>query len=273
VAFVRPHPATAEECRWLWPAVDAEHLMDTREELSAYHAAGPWRLRIAGRGEAALLGAWRQHLDVLAMRGVWCSERHVTAFARDAEAVAREYGFARVLSPLLPTGLLSGYRRAGMHDVQPIVAIQGIPDRMQSVAPPQSVALREAAPDDAEALADLDAECFDDFWRFGAPELSALLSRERCTLAQTADGQLIGYTLATVSRGAAVLSRLCTAPRFRRTGVGASLLSDVGEWCRHSGASTLALCTQEENAASRALYASAGLVEIDQRYGFAMREI
>jgi ribosomal-protein-alanine N-acetyltransferase len=132
--------------------------------------------------------------------------------------------------------------------------------------------LREAHPSDAKAIADLDAECFGDFWRYGAPELAELLRHERCVLAETPTGELIGYTLATVSRGAAVLSRLCTAPEARRAGVGTALLSDVGEWCRESGASTLALCTQEENVGSRALYASAGLVEIGDRYTFAFRE-
>jgi GNAT superfamily N-acetyltransferase len=247
--------------------------MDSLEELRAYHAEGPWRVRVAGRGEAALLGAWRLHLDTLALRGVWCSERHVPAFAEDAVEVAGEHGFRQVLSPLLPTGLLGVYRRCGMHDLRPIVAIQGIPDRMRALNPPPGIKLRAAMTGDAAAVASLDAECFEEFWRFGAEELCQLLARERCTLAETADGDIIGYTLATVSRGAAVLSRLCTAPRARRTGVGTVLLADVGEWCRREGASTIALCTQEGNVASRALYSSAGLVEIRGRYGFAMRRI
>jgi [ribosomal protein S18]-alanine N-acetyltransferase len=270
---VRPRPATGQECDALWPAVDAARLIDTPEELRAYHAAAPWRVRVAGRGEASLLGEWRHHLAVLAMRGVWCSERHVSAFAQDAADTAREHGYRRLLSPLLPVDLLGGYRRVGMHDLPPIVAIQGIPDRMLVAAVPPGIALTEATPADALAVAELDAVCFEEFWRYGADELAELLSRERCTLARAADGEVIGYTLATASRGAAVLSRLCTAPRARRLGVGAALLSEVGRWCRQTGASTIALCTQEENAPSRALYASAGLVEIEQRYGFALREI
>jgi ribosomal-protein-alanine N-acetyltransferase len=243
------------------------------EELRAYQAEGPWRIRVAGRGEAALLGQWRLHLDVLAMRGVWCSERHVAAFAEDAAAVGRARGFGRVLSPLLPADLLGGYHTAGMRDLEPIVAIQGIPDRLPRTVTPPGVALRSAAPEDSSSLAHLDAECFDDFWSYGDLEITSLLPLERCMVVETAGGELIGYTLATVSRGAAVLSRLCTAPGARRRGIGSALLSDVGEWCRSMGASTLALCTQEANLASRALYASAGLVEIGDRYAFAIREI
>jgi len=269
---MRPRPAGAEDCDRIWPAVSAEHLMDAPEELRAYVAEGSWRVRVAGRGEASLLGAWRLHLNVLAMRGVWCSERHVPAFAQDAVDVAREHGFGRLLSPLLPIDLLGGYRRAGMSDLEPIVAIQGVPDRIQPASLPPGVVLRHAVSADAEALAHLDAECFDAFWCYKSEELSELLSRERCVLAQTPDGELIGYTLATVNRGAATLSRLCTSPRMRRSGIGSGLLSDVALWCRQERASTIALCTQEENVASRALYASAGLVELAQRYTFAMRE-
>jgi len=270
---VKPRAATAEECAAIWPAIAADHLIDSPEGLRDYHAAGPWRVRVAGRGEASLLGPWRLHLDVLSMRGVWCAERHVGAFAEDAVEMASAHGFGRVLSPLLPVGLLGGYHRAGMRDLEPIVAIQGTPDRLRSVAPPEGASVRVATPEDLPALAVLDEECFDDFWRYSADELVDLMRHERCAIARTAEGELIGYTLATVSRGAAVLSRLCAAPGARRRGIGSMLLSDVGAWARESGATTIALCTQEANVASRALYASAGLVELHQRYGLAMREV
>jgi GNAT superfamily N-acetyltransferase len=270
---VKPRAATAEECERIWLGVSADRLIDSAEELRDYHQSAPWSVRVAGRGEAALLGTWRIHLDVLSMRGVWCSERHVPDFAQDAVEVARERGFRRVLSPLLPRDLLGGYRRAGMRELEPIVAIQGVPDALRLSPPPSGVKLRQAVSQDAETIARLDADCFDDFWRYDAEELSKLLIRERCTLAESGKGELIGYTLATVSRGAAVLSRLCTAPSSRRTGVGSALLSDVGQWCREAGASTVALCTQEANLGSRALYASAGLVEIKDRYAIAMRDV
>ena len=270
---MKPRPATERECDQLWAAVSAERLMDTPEDLREYWAAGTWRVRIMGHGEAALLGAWRQHLDVLAIRGVWAASRHVPVFAQDAVDVARVHGFGRVLSPLLPVGLLHGYHEAGMSDVCRIVAIQGVPESIKRVASPPGVALREAHVRDRAAMAALDAECFDDFWHYGAEELATMLVRERCVLAETTEGEIIGYTLATAIRGSAVLSRLCTAPRQRRKGVGAFLLSDVGSWFRERRVSTVALCTQEENMASRALYASAGLVEIDERYAFAMRDV
>ena len=133
----------------------------------------------AARPRCSARGA--THLDVLAMRGVWCSERHVSAFARDAADVSDGAWFRRVLSPLLPVDLLGGYRHVGMHDLAPIVAIQGTPDHMPVAdVPPGVDAATRRPPQTPWRVARLDAECFEEFWRYGADELAELLSRERC---------------------------------------------------------------------------------------------
>jgi ribosomal protein S18 acetylase RimI-like enzyme len=247
--------------------------MDSVEALRAYYASGPWRVRVTDRGEAALLGRWKAHLDVLAIRGLWCSERHVRAFVEDASAVARVQGFGRLLSPLLPTPLIKPYRACGLEVVQCIVAIQGQPGSIARAQSPAGVRIRQGGAPDVPALAVLDAECFDEFWRWDEEDLLGFLGNERLALAETDSGELIGYTLATVSRGAATLTRLGTAPAHRRSGVAKALVSEVADWSARVGASTFALCTQEENAASRALYVACGLQELDERYVFAMGEV
>ena len=270
------HSATAEECRRLWPAVANDRIFETAEQFLAYRDEAPWMVRVSEKGDAAVLGVWRAHLDVLAMRGVWCAERLVPAMCADAVAVARQHGFARLVSPLLPEILLDGYRRAGMRAEYPVVAIQGLPTQVASLEPGEGVRLSAAVPGDRAELADLialDAECFEPFWRYGEPELIELLATERAVVARTDSGDLIGYTLATVSRGAATLGRLAVSPRARRQGVGRALVADVARWAGESGAMTLGLCTQEDNTASRALYRSAGLHEIEDRYAMAIRDV
>lgn len=265
-------PATAGECDRIWPAVKADSLMESAQQLRAYAAEGPWRVRVTDRGEAALLGRWKAHLDVLAMRGVWCSERHVPDFAADAVAVAHAQGFGRVLSPLVPLEFLVPYEASDFAVVQRIVAIQGRADAVAPAEPPADVRIRRGSADDVPALASLDAACFDEFWRWDAEDLLGFLGTERLALAETDSGQLVGYTLATVHRGAATLTRLGTLPQWRRRGVGRALLGESAAWARRAGAETFALCTQEANAASRALYSAAGLTELDVRYGLAMRD-
>jgi len=265
-----PRPATAEESAALWPAVRADRLFDSAEQFATYRDAEPWRVRVANRGEAAVLGVWRSHLDVLAMRGVWCSARHVEAFAEDARQVARERGLAQVLSPLLPLELLGPYRRSGMEVSERIIAMQGHPRDVAHADPPQGAILRRGDEDDIPALAALDTSSFDTFWAYGIAELAEYASAERLVVAQADDGEVIGYTLATASRGAATLGRLAVAPHARGHGLARALVSDVARWAIRAEATTLSLCTQEGNAGARRLYAAVGLSEVTDVYGFAI---
>jgi len=268
--LTRPRQATAEEATGLWPAVRAERIFDLPAQFYDYREAGPWRVRVSGRGEASVLGRWREHLDVLAIRGAWCSSRHVSAFIRDAKSLARAHELRRVLSPLLPLEMLGPYRREGLAVCQRIVAIQGHPRGVMYSQAPLGVHFRGGRAEDLDALAQLDAQCFDDFWRYGPSEVRELYSTERLVVAEDDEGQLIGYTLATVSRGAATLGRLAVASGVRRAGLGRALVAEVARWADSTGAETISLCTQEENTAARRLYASAGLVEVRDVYGFAM---
>jgi len=266
----RPRAATAEESAALWPAVRADRIFDTAEQFSVYREAGPWRVRVAPRGEACVLGVWREHLDVLAMRGTWCSSGHVGAFVADAREIAREQGMRRVLSPLLPLELLGPYRRSDMEIYERITAIQGHPEAVLRADPPLGVTLRPGRPDDVPTLAVLDTASFDAFWAYGAVELQELAATERLVVAEAADGEVIGYTLATVSRGAATLGRLAVAPSARRHGLARALVADVAHWAVEQEAYTVSLCTQESNTAARRLYAGAGLSEVADVYGFAI---
>ena len=112
--------------------------------------------------------------------------------------------------------------------VEYVVALQGSVDRLAGAAARvSSVRLRPAERWDLEDLLAVDAACFDGFWRYGEPELVELLATERAVIAQTDSGELIGYTLATVSRGAATLGRLAVSPQARATGAPAAW---AGRW-------------------------------------------
>jgi [ribosomal protein S18]-alanine N-acetyltransferase len=272
--MLNPRTATSEEVPALWPAVRADRLFDSPEVFLAYRDNAPWRVRISGRGEASILGVWRAHLDILAMRGVWCSPRHVGLFVDDARRVARELGLGNVISPLLPLEMIGIYLRAGMEVCERIVAMQALTQGvLAEVGPPSGVTLRAGAASDLPALAELDAECFDRFWRYGPHELWEYLTTERLIVAETVSGAVIGYTLATASRGAATLGRLAVAPPARRHGVARALVADVASWALNAGAVTLSLCTQEGNIAARRLYAGVGLNEIPEVYGLAMSAV
>lgn len=268
-----PRQATEIEARELWPAVRADRLFDTADQFAEYCSAAPWCIRVSDRGEAAVLGIWREHLDVLAMRGVWCSSHRLSAFTDDARDMASGRGFGRVLSPLLPIALLGPYRKQGMCVGQRITPIQGHPRGVLHADPPIGVRMRAGRSADLESLAELDAQCFDGFWRYGVAELRDLFAHERLMVAETDEGQLIGYTLATANRGAATLGRLAVSPAVRRSGLGRALVYEVAQWADDAGAHTISLCTQEENTAARGLYAAVGLTEVSEPYGFAIGDV
>jgi len=267
------HTATPQQCAKLWPAVSADHLFPNSAAFKEYCKRAPWSVRTTDRGEAALLGTWREHLDVLAIRTIWSAERDVPDFVADAVVMAGEQGFARVLSPLLPDVLLGGYRGSGMRIAERIVAIQGHPELVLRADPPIGVRIRAGTADDIAAVATIDAASFSEFWRYDEDELAGLLGVERLAVAEASGGAVIGYTLTTVSRGSATLSRLATAPHARTCGVGRALLAESAAWSVRSGAVTFSLCTQEANSASRRLYATAGLSELAERYAFAICDV
>lgn len=265
-------PATDFEADRIWPAVRAARVFDDAERFRSFREAGPWRVRVSDSGEACVLEAWREHLDVLAIRGVWCSERRLAVMLDDARALALAHGFSRILSPLLPESLLRPYLRAGMSPFERVVALQATPAHIVRTACPDTVGLRRAMPDDLPALLSVDAECFAEFWRYGPLEIGRAIDQDRLVVAHVAE-QVVGYTLSTVSRGVATLARLAVAPHLRRRGIGAALLGDVADYAERNGATQVALCTQLDNMASRALYARSGIAEVEELYAFAICDV
>ncbi|MDZ4655690.1 MAG: GNAT family N-acetyltransferase [Coriobacteriia bacterium] len=250
----------------VWSAVCAAHIFGERDEFNRFFGEAPWRVQVTDAGEAAVLERWREHLNVLSVRGLWCAERRVAALMSSLDAVSSRQGFADILSPIVPESHAEPYRDAGMHVCQRVITMRL--DRLQHQEPvpsslPEGVTLRLGCPDDLEALVAIDITAFDAFWRGDAPTISRYLSLGRVMVAEAA-GQLIGYTLATVEREEGMLGRLTVVPRHRGRGVGTWLLNDAVEYLVRAGAFAVSLCTQEDNAMSRSLYGRAGFREVGE---------
>lgn len=257
----------------LWPAVKAARLFVSAEEFEDYRMTGPWRVRVSESGDAMVLGAWREHLRVLSVRGLWAPATRMRPMVDEACSVARTQGFDQVISPPVPGEILSLYLDAGMEVLEPLVAFQAVADRIAEGRPPVGVHLRRATARDAVALLEIDASSFTDFWRYGPAEMLEALRHERIVLAEDAAGSPLGYSAVSTSRGAATLSRLAVAPAARRSGLGRALVGEAAAFSARNGALTLALCTQGDNEASKALYRSTGMQEVADRYALAARRI
>lgn len=257
-------PAERDDLRAIWPAVSSAHIFEDFAELVAWWEAAPWRVRVSRGGEAAVLGRWRSHLDLLAIRGLWCPNRRIPVLLEDLRTVACERGFSRLLAPLVPDDAVAPYLSAGFVERQRIVVYRAQPLAGVARPAPAGVALRAGTAADRAAVAALDAACFDSFWRYDAEALREYQESERLGIAEAA-GKVIGYTLSTVHGAEATIGRLAVEAAHRGRGVGSALLADSVLDAARKGALAVTLCTQEENEESRRLYRRAGFRESPKR--------
>jgi GNAT superfamily N-acetyltransferase len=260
-------PAGHEDLAWLWPAVRAAQIFDDMHELESFWAEAPWRVRVNARGEAAVLVRWREHLDIVAIKGLWCAERRVPLLLEDLGAVARQQEFGRMLSPLLPEDASRAYLDYGMLPVQELVVLRLFPSQRRvllSAPDACGASLRVGSLADLDAIVDVDTAAFEDFWRYDHPMLTRYISTERLGIAEV-DGQVVGYTLCTVRRGEGSLGRLAVRPALQGCGIGALLLEDAVGFLARERADKVTLCTQADNLRSRRLYGNAGFEEVPGR--------
>ena len=256
-------PADLADLAWITAPALRSHVVDTAAELREISRATPWRVRVTERGEAVVLGRWRDHLADCAILGLWCSPHRVPLLVTDLREVAAAEGFERLVGPLVPEREATTYLDAGLRVTQRVVVMRTRPRRAPAdtgVALPVGVSLRDATADDLDAILSLDAACFEPFWRYDAASLSRLLDTERIVMALL-EGRFVGYTLSTLRAGEGSLGRLAVAPEARRRGIGRALALEALDRAARTGARNVVLSTQEDNAASRALYCGIGFRE------------
>lgn len=259
-------PVRPDELGRLWPLVRSSHVFGDCEELASFSQDAPWRVRASDTGDAMVLDRWRSHLDALSIRALLASDARIPELVDDARAVARSQGLTEVLSPLVidPGG---EYVAAGMEPFARIIAFASSAGELRIPAQADDDAfLRQAMAGDVDALARIEASCFDDFWRQGYPEMVRDISSQRITIAEDDAGAALGYS-ASIRRGSLVtLGRLAVAPHARRRGVACSLIRDVEAWADSVNAAGISLCTQEDNLGARSLYESVGFTQAPGRY-------
>lgn len=264
--------AREDELRWIWPAVRASRLFLTSAEFESHWREAPWRVQVNERREAALLGRWREHLDLLAVRGLWCAERRVTTMMEALTAVAQAHGFERLLSPLVPEDAARPYRQLGMRQVEAIIALRHDDPAAASLpGAPDAASLRLGSTADLDAVLELDRAAFSDFWRYDRATLGRYVTGERLALAEC-DGRAIGYTLCTVNGAEGTIGRLAVDPAWQGRHVGSALLGDALGYLARQNVRSVTLSTQVDNQVSRRLYAKAGFRELAGRLLFFATE-
>ena len=262
-------PATEADLHRLMRTLVGAGMFPDAVSVEAFWGVAPWRVQVTERGDLALLERWRDHLPILGVEALWCAERHIGPAMRQLHELALRQGFDDLLSPPVPLEQAHAYESAGMRVTEDARTLTL--DRVRRRAPVDAVAegvsLRRATPADMVALLETDIRCFDEFWRYDVRHFERYLRAQRLVVAD-GPGGVIGYTLSTVAGDGVTLGRLAVVPECRRRGVGRALVEDVIGFAREQGADRVTLCTQTENAAALALYASAGFTDAGRRFVF-----
>jgi ribosomal-protein-alanine N-acetyltransferase len=253
-------PAETAELSWIsTPAVRSGVVADATE-LLAMHLSEPWRVRVTKKGEAVILGRWREHMPDCAVLGLWCSPGRVPVIVTDLLEVARAQGFRRLIGPLAPEREARPYTDAGLRVVERVIVMRHEKPSAVGAAGTPRLDIRAAEPSDMDAILRLDADSFDPFWHYDRRSLERLSRTDRMVVGSVS-GRVVGYTLSTLRAGEGSLGRLAVSPDQRRRGIGRELAIEAVRWLAAGGARRVVLSTQEDNMASRALYRSIGFRE------------
>jgi ribosomal-protein-alanine N-acetyltransferase len=127
--------------------------------------------------------------------------------------------------------------------------------------------VRQAGPDDVDAVARLERECLgDDAWSHGLVREGVLGRLPTVTyLVAEVDGVIVGHAVTSAAGDIAELQRIAVAPAHRRQGIAAALLAAAVEAASRTPADRLLLEVREDNLSALSFYAGQGFVEIDRR--------
>ena len=125
--------------------------------------------------------------------------------------------------------------------------------------------IRLAVPEDAPALAALEATLFGvDAWSESAV-LGELDGPGRHAVVAAEDGDVVGYAVTMRSADVVDLQRIGVRSDQQRQGVARALLDEVLDGAAAEGADRMLLEVSAVNTAALAFYAAADFVEIDRR--------
>jgi ribosomal protein S18 acetylase RimI-like enzyme len=123
---------------------------------------------------------------------------------------------------------------------------------------------RRATRADREAIVEVDAASFDEFWRFddlALREATRATPRAHTRVASTKD-VVFGYGLFGRAGATGYVQRLAVGPDGEGRGLGRALLHDGLRWLQMHGATRALVNTQEHNARALDLYLRAGFTRL-----------
>jgi [ribosomal protein S18]-alanine N-acetyltransferase len=126
----------------------------------------------------------------------------------------------------------------------------------------------EAGPEASEALAIVEAACFDHPWTIDAVRGLIAGGLTRVWLVRTATGDVVGSAMVRVVAGEGEVLRIAVVPEARGQGIGRTLLRAVMSAIADACVDGVYLEVRASNVAARRLYAREGFVEQGRRRAY-----
>ncbi|HYL53929.1 MAG TPA: GNAT family N-acetyltransferase [Acidimicrobiia bacterium] len=123
---------------------------------------------------------------------------------------------------------------------------------------------RKATRADRDAIVEVDAASFDEFWRFDELALREAMRATPHAHTRVASSKdvLLGYGLFGRAGATGYVQRLAVGPSGQGRGLGRALLNDGLRWLQLHGATRALVNTQEDNARALDLYLRAGFTRL-----------
>lgn len=129
--------------------------------------------------------------------------------------------------------------------------------------------VRPATPDDADAIARLEAEGRDgSAWTRAAVELMLEQGDDSVVLVAEHGGEVAGFLLGTAIADEGEVMMVRVSPDARRLGLGRALMEAAEQAWRDREVTKAFLEVRVDNAAARALYATLGWAEVGRRRAY-----
>lgn len=209
-----------------------------------------------------LIGRWRSHLEIGAIKVLIASDLHKEQFLRYLISVLAEEGFKEVVSPPLKLDELPRFYQVGFRTDQRILVLLKT-DLSRLLDIPVSVEVRRFDSSNLADLVRIEKESFSGFWRWGEEELKDIVDSDNCNVAFF-QGANIGYNVTTIKGWDGTIARLAVLPRFQHRGFGSQMLIHSLLWFQTMNARSVLVTTQETNREARSLYAKFGFMNSNE---------
>lgn len=132
---------------------------------------------------------------------------------------------------------------------------------------------RQMLESDVDEVLDLEKRSFPDGWSRTSLRNEVLANHLSFPYVVVLDHTIVGYAIVWCMTGEAELTNFAIDSRFRRQGIGKSLLSYVVEDVTRKGIEVIHLEVRRSNKAARSLYSNFGFKDVGVRKNYYLKEM